>query len=104
VPLTLTTTKNLIGALAMATVSLNHPPHLITQQIKSLESLYENLIKAKTMVDLVLEKELLDYPATLMYYYFAAISDFLLQASVVNESILANLIKNNAPQVAERMQ
>ncbi len=86
----MTTTENLIDPMFL--------------QIRSLESLNENLIKAKTLVDLVLEKELLDYPATLMYYYFAAVSDFLAQASTMNESILANLIKDNAPHAPGEIQ
>lgn len=80
----------------MATGSLNHHSYLINQQIKSLETISNHLIKAKTLIDLVLNKELLEYPTLLMYHYFATVSDLLLQASLTNEDILNNLIKNNA--------
>ncbi|HVV68191.1 MAG TPA: hypothetical protein VHE99_04015 [Gammaproteobacteria bacterium] len=77
----------------------NGTNHSMILQTQIQESLNENILKAKTLIDLVIVKELLDCPATLMYYYFAAISDFLLEASLLSESILSSLIKSNIPHL-----
>ena len=85
----------------MALNSLNDPTQLINLQIKSQEHLGDILAKAKNLLDIAINSELLDYPANTAYCYFSAVSDFLHKATDIHESILMTLMENYVHRVTE---
>ena len=77
----------------MAEHSINHLTQLINQQIDSQELINEKLIKAKSLLDMILERDLLIQPFHLLHHYLWVVSDLVEIAANTIEASLNDLLR-----------
>jgi hypothetical protein len=62
------------------------------RQLASQEVLLEYHFKLEAMVEMMLAKDLIDYPPAMLHVYLWAVSDLIAKAKTINTELLNTLI------------
>lgn len=68
---------------------------LIQKQIVSQESLLEYHFKLEAMIEMILTKDLIDYPPAMLHDYLRVINDLIVKAKELNKYLLDLIIKTS---------
>jgi hypothetical protein len=84
----LITLARLHRELVMDQVRLSEWPSLMQRQLAVQEVLLEYHFKLEAMVEMILTKDLIDYPPAMLHDYLWVVSDLIDKAKQVNEDLL----------------
>lgn len=77
----------------MEEIRLSESLPLIRAQLISQETLLEYQLKLESMIEMMLAKDLIEYPKTKLHDYLGVIGDLLDKSRELNENLIGVLVK-----------